>query len=57
MQTLVPVGTFEAKARELLGDAGFDEMVEFLGRRPRAGAVMPGTSGLREGTSFSSRTW
>ena len=25
MQTLVPIGTFEDKARDLLGDAGFDD--------------------------------
>ncbi len=28
MQTLVPIGTFEDKARRLLGKAGFDGMLE-----------------------------
>jgi len=48
MQTLVPIGSFETKARELLGDSGFEEMLEFLGRRPRAGVVIQGTGGLRK---------
>jgi hypothetical protein len=48
MQTLVPIGTFEGKARGLLGDAGFDDMLELLSRRPRAGRVIAGTGGLRK---------
>ncbi len=30
MQTLVPIGTFEGKARRLLGKAGFDDMLDGL---------------------------
>ena len=48
MQTLVPVGTFEAKARKLLGDSGFESMLEFLARRPKAGRIIQGTGGLRK---------
>ena len=48
MHTLVPIGTFERKARRLLGDAGFDELMEFLARRPTAGSVIQGTGGLRK---------
>lgn len=35
MQTLVPIGTFEDQARKLLGNAGFDDLLEFwrIGRR------------------------
>lgn len=48
MQTLVPVGTFEAKARKLLGNSGFEDMLEFLARRPKAGRIIRGTGGLRK---------
>jgi hypothetical protein len=48
MQTLVPIGTFEGKARGLLGKAGFDDMLEFLARRPKAGRIIQGTGGLRK---------
>ena len=48
MRTLVPIGTFEEEARKLLGNAGFDDMLEFLARRPRAGRVIQGTGGLRK---------
>ncbi len=48
MHTLVPIGTFEKKARRLLGEAGFDELMEFLARRPSAGSVIQGTGGLRK---------
>lgn len=48
MQTLVPIGTFEDKARRLLGKAGFDDMLEFLARRPKAGRIIQGTGGLRK---------
>jgi hypothetical protein len=48
VQTLVPIGTFEDKARRLLGKAGFDDMLEFLSRRPKAGRVIQGTGGLRK---------
>ena len=48
MQTLVPIGTFEDKARKLLGKAGFDDMLEFLARRPKAGRIIQGTGGLRK---------
>ena len=48
MHTLVPIGTFEDKACKLLGKAGFDEMLEFLARRPKAGRVIQGTGGLRK---------
>jgi hypothetical protein len=48
VRTLVPIGTFEEKARKLLGNAGFDDMLEFLARRPRAGRVIQGTGGLRK---------
>jgi hypothetical protein len=48
MQTLVPIGTFEEKARKLLGKAGFDDLLEFLARRPKAGRIIQGTGGLRK---------
>lgn len=48
MQTLVPIGTFEDKACKLLGKAGFDDMLEFLARRQKAGRVIEGTGGLRK---------
>ena len=48
MQTLVPIGTFEARALSLLGDTGFDAMLEFLARWPTAGPVIQGTGGLRK---------
>ena len=48
MHTLVPIGTFEDKARKLLGRAGFDDMLEFLAKRPKAGRVIQGTGGLRK---------
>ena len=48
MHTLVPIGTFEDKARKLLGKAGFDDMLEFLAKRPKAGRVIQGTGGLRK---------
>lgn len=48
MQTLIPIGTFEEKARKLLGKAGFDELLEFLARRPKAGRIIQGTGGLRK---------
>ena len=48
MQTLVPIGTFEDKARRLLGKTGFDDMLEFLARRPKAGRIIQGTGGMRK---------
>ena len=48
MHTLVPIGTFEKKARRLLGGAGFNELMEFLARHPTAGSVIQGTGGLRK---------
>ena len=48
MQTLVPIGTFENKARGLLGNEGFEAMLELLARRPRAGRLIQGTAGLRK---------
>ena len=48
MQTLVPIGTFEEKARKLLGRAGFDDLLEFLARRLKAGRIIQGTGGLRK---------
>ena len=48
MQTLVPTGTFEEKARKLLGKAGFDDLLEFLAKRPKAGRIIEGTGGLRK---------
>lgn len=48
MQTLVPIGTFDDKARKLLGQGGYDEMLEFLARRPKAGRIIQSTGGLRK---------
>ncbi len=48
MQTLIPIGTFEDRARRLLGKVGFDKMLEFLARRPKAGRIIQGTGGLRK---------
>jgi hypothetical protein len=48
MQTLVPIGSFEDNAHKLLGKAGFNDMLEFLARRPKAGRIIKGTGGLRK---------
>ena len=48
MQTLVPIGTFEKQARKLLDDGEFDDMLELLAKRPKAGPVIKGTGGLRK---------
>lgn len=48
MHTLVPIGTFESKARRLLGKSGFDALLEFLARRPKAGRIIQDTGGLRK---------
>ncbi len=48
MHTLIPIGTFEETARRPLGQARFDEMLEFLARRPKAGRIIQGTGGLRK---------
>ena len=48
MQALVPIGTFETKARKLLGAEGFDHMLDFLARAPMSGLVIKGTGGLRK---------
>lgn len=48
MQTLVPIGTFEGKARRLLGKRGFDDLLEFLARAPKAGRIIKETGGLRK---------
>ena len=48
MQTLVPIGTFEDKACKLLGKAGYDGLLAFLARRPKAGRIIQGTGGLRK---------
>ena len=48
MQALVPIGTFETKARKLLGVEGFDSMLDFLARAPKSGRIIKGTGGLRK---------
>ena len=48
MQTLVPAGTFEKRARRLLGDTAFNELLVSLARRPKAGHLIRGTGGLRK---------
>jgi hypothetical protein len=48
VQTLVPVGNFEEKARGLLGDAGFEVILEYLARNPKAGDLIKDTGGLRK---------
>ncbi len=48
MQALVPIGTFETKARKLLGASGFDNMLDFLARAPKSGRIIKGTGGLRK---------
>ena len=48
MQTLVPIGTFEDRAHKLLGKTGFNDMLDFLARRPKAGRIIKGTGGLRK---------
>jgi hypothetical protein len=62
MQTLVPIGTFENRARELLGDSEFEALLELLAKSPRVGRVIQSTGGLRKvriarkGTGKSSGT-
>ena len=48
MHTLGPIGTFEDKARRLLGATGFDEMLEHLAKTPKVGRIIQGTGGLRK---------
>ena len=48
MQTLVLVGSVEEKARALLTETEFDQLIELLARRPKAGLVIQGTGGLRK---------
>ena len=48
MQTLVPIGTFEAKARRLLGKSGFNELLELLAQRPKVGRIIQCAGGLRK---------
>ena len=48
MQTLVPIGTFEEKARDLLDEGEFDGMLELLAKNPKAGALIVDTGGLRK---------
>lgn len=48
MQTLVPIGTFEDKACDLLDEGEFNGMLELLAKRPKAGRVIKGTGGLRK---------
>jgi len=48
MQALVPIGTFETKARKLLGADGFDNMLDHLARAPKSGWIIKGTGGLRK---------
>ena len=42
------MSTFEAKVRKLLGDSGFEDMLEFLAKRSKAGQIIQGTGGLRK---------
>ena len=48
MQKLVPIGTFENRARELLGDSEFEALLELLAKSPRVGRVIQSTGGLRK---------
>ncbi len=48
MQTLVPIGSFEERARSLLNDGEFDGMLELLAKHPTAGRLVQGTGGLRK---------
>ena len=48
MHTLVPIGTFEEQARKLLGDAGFEDLLILIAKRPIAGSIIQGTGGLRK---------
>ncbi len=48
MQTLVPIGRFEERALKLLGKAGFNELLEYLAKRPKAGWIIKDTGGLRK---------
>jgi len=42
MHTLVPIGTFEDKARNLLGDGEFEGMLELLAKKPKSGGGKSG---------------
>ena len=48
MQTSVPIGTFEGKARDLLDIGEFDGLLELLARRPKAGRIVQSTRELRK---------
>ena len=48
MQTLVALGTFEDKARALLRDNGYEDLLECLAKRPKIGRIIQGTGGLRK---------
>lgn len=42
------MGTFEDKARDLLGDGEFEGMLELLAKKPKSGGIIKGSGGLRE---------
>jgi len=48
VQTVVPIGTFEDKARKLLGDSGFDDFIAEIAKTPKTGDLIPKTGGLRK---------
>lgn len=48
MQTLVPIGSFEVRARKLLGEAGFERLLEHLAKQPGCGELIRGSGGLRK---------
>jgi hypothetical protein len=42
------MGTFEDKARDLLGDGEFEGVLELLAKKPKSGGIIKGSGGLRK---------
>ena len=46
--TVVEFADFIKRAERLLGSAGREQLIEFLAANPEAGAIVPGTGGIRK---------
>ncbi len=46
--TLVEVDPFRARAREIWSDEDLERFKDYIARNPTAGAVIPGTGGVRK---------
>ena len=57
MQTLVPIGTFENKARGLLGNEGFEAMLELLAKATQGWKTYSGHRRFAEGSYRPAGSW